>query len=251
MDRLRAVLLDAGGTLIHPDQEWILGRLAGEGVDATSADYERARREADAAVGDILRSDDPGTDETRIRTWFTTLLLALGLPEDRLAAVAEDIRERHARAALWVRPVPGTRAMLESLRAAGLRLAVISNADGRVADYLATAGLADLFELILDSALEGVEKPDPEIFERALDRMEVRAGEAVYVGDTWPVDVEGARRAGIEPIYLADDARAIPERVDDVVRIGSILELPRALGLEDGSAAPATGASRAGAGEDD
>lgn len=249
MDRLRAVLLDAGGTLIHPDQEWLLRRLAEEGVDASPTEYEVARQKADAAVGDILRSDDPGSDETRIRTWFATLLLSLGLPEYRLEAVADDIRDRHARAALWVRPVPGTRAMLESLQAAGLRLAVISNADGRVADYLANAGLADLFELILDSALEGVEKPDPAIFHRALERLELAPDEAVYVGDTWPVDVEGARRAGIEPIYLADEAREIPETTDGVIRIGSILELPRALGLADGpDPVPAPEAAEGGPG---
>lgn len=233
MAPLRAVLLDAGGTLIHPDHEFILDRLADEGVDADLAGYQTARRQADAVIGDILRSDDPGSDETRMKAWFTTLLLSLGLPEDRLEAVAQAIRQRHAEANLWVRPVPGTRAMLEGLRAAGLRLAVISNADGRVAEYLGRAGLADLFELIVDSALEGVEKPDPMIFRGALDRLDVRPGEAVYVGDTWPVDVVGARNVGIRPIYLADGDREAPESAADVTRIRSILELPEALGVGD------------------
>lgn len=233
MDRLRAVLLDAGGTLIHPDHDWILERLADEGVEATAADYEAACRRADAVVGDILQSDDPGTDQTRIRTWFATILLSMGLPEDRLAAVAGDIRARHEQGDLWVRPVPGTRAMLESLRAAGLRLAVISNADGRVADYLARAGLADLFEFILDSAVEGVEKPDPEIFQRALDRLGLGPDAVVYVGDTWAVDVIGARRAGIEPVYLDPGTRGKPAPGEPVTRIGSILDLPGGLGLAD------------------
>lgn len=232
MDRLRAVLLDAGGTLIHPDHEWILQRVAREGVEATVADYEAARRRADAVVGDILGSDDPGTDQTRIRTWFATILLSIGLPEERLGAVARDIRRRHEEAALWVWPAPGTRAMLESLRDEGLKLAVISNADGRVADYLAGADLADLFEVILDSELEGVEKPNPEIFERALDRLGLGPEETVYVGDTWAVDVVGARRAGIEPVFLSDAVGADPPPRDGVTRISSILDLPRVLGLE-------------------
>lgn len=231
MDRLRAVLLDAGGTLIHPDHVFLLDRLAEEGVDEDPDGYHAARRKADAVVGDILCSGDPGTDETRIRTWFTTLLLSLGLPESRLEAVARDIRRRHADANLWVRPVPGTREMLEGLLDRGLRLAVISNADGRVAAYLENAGLADLFEFILDSALEGVEKPDPAIFHTALDRLGLRPEETVYVGDTWPVDVVGARNVGIEPVYLADEDRSIPEDVDGVTRITSILQLPGALGV--------------------
>lgn len=246
MAPLRAVLLDAGGTLIHPDHEFLLDRLAEEGVDAGRDDYERARRVADAAVGDILRSDDPGTDETRIRTWFATLLLSLGLPEARLEAVAGRIRERHAEGRLWVRPVPGTREMLEGLRDRGLRLAVISNADGSVATYLENAGLADLFELILDSAVEGVEKPDPEIFRTALDRLGLEPREAVYVGDTWPVDVVGARRAGVPAIYLADDGRPVPEEPDGVTRITSILELPDA--LEDVTRERAVDTSEAGPG---
>ena len=241
MAPLRAVLLDAGGTLIHPDRGFLLDQLAEEGVDAEPDEYESARHAADAAVGDILRSDDPGNDETRIRTWFATLLLSLGLPESRLEAVAGEIRRRHAQGRLWVWPVPGTRTMLEGLRDAGLRLAVISNADGHVTTYLENAGLADLFELILDSGLEGVEKPDPEIFRRALDRMGLAPGEAVYVGDTWHVDVTGAHRAGIPAIYLADDGRPAPEEPDGVPRITSILELPTALEAVTGERTDAAG----------
>ena len=229
MAPLKAVLLDAGGTLIHPDDAFILDRLAREGVEADGEDYDRARREADAAVGDILRSDDPGTDETRIRTWFGTLLLSLGLPESRLEAVGRDIRRRHEEGRLWIRTVPGTREMLEGLRADGLRLAVISNADGRVATYLEHAGLADLFELIVDSGIEGVEKPDPAIFRTALERLGVAPGETVHVGDTWPVDVVGARRAGIEPVYVAD-GHAVGGDTDGVTRITGILELPSVIG---------------------
>ena len=235
MHPIRAVLLDAGGTLIHPDHAFLLDRLAEEGIEADLDDYHEARRAADAVVGEILRSDDPGDDRTRIRTWFSTLLQALGLPESRLEAVAADIRERHERSRLWVRPVPGTREMLEGLRRRGLRLAVISNADGRVATYLDHAGLADLFELIVDSGLEGVEKPDPEIFRTALDRLGLEPEQTVYVGDTWPVDVVGARRVGIPAVYLSEregsgpDRGPEPEDADGVVRITRILELPAAL----------------------
>jgi HAD superfamily hydrolase (TIGR01509 family) len=226
MADLRAVLLDAGGTLIHPDHVYILDRLAEEGVEVDEDAYILARRQADAAVGDILRSDDPGNDDSRMRVWFGTLLSALGLPPDRLDAVGADIKARHAEAALWVRPVEGTAAMLSRLRETGLRLAVISNADGRVARYLATAGLADQFEFILDSGILGIEKPDPRIFEIALERLGLGADEVVYVGDTWEIDVLGAREAGIRPIYIAKEPR------DGAVWIAGILDLPGALGLE-------------------
>jgi FMN phosphatase YigB (HAD superfamily) len=76
-----------------------------------------------------------------------------------------------------------------------------------------------------------VEKPDPRIFRTALDRLGVTPDEAVYVGDTWPVDVVGARSVGVQPVYLHDPEQPIPEDDDDVIRIAGILELPEALGL--------------------
>lgn len=225
MPALRAVLLDAGGTLIHPDRSFILERLSAEGVAADADAYEEARRAATKAVGDILRSDDPGTDRTRIRTFFATLLTGLGLPSDRLEAMADAIRARHGEDRLWIHTRPGTRETLEGLRDAGYRLAVISNADGRVSRYLEAAGLADLFEFVLDSGRVGMEKPDPRIFHLACARMGFHPEECVYVGDTYEVDIRGARQAGLEAVLLVDEPR------DGVVCIAGIDELPAALGL--------------------
>jgi putative hydrolase of the HAD superfamily len=223
--RLRAVLLDAGGPLIPPNHAFILERLAAAGVTADAAAYAEARRHAQAVVGEILRSSDPGTDATRIHAWFVALLTRLGCPVDRMPAIGDAIRVRHQEGRLWIRPVPGTREMLEGLRDAGLRLAVVSNADGRVASYLEAAGLADCFELIIDSAIEGVEKPDPRIFQIACHRLGVAPDEVVHVGDTYEVDVLGARAAGIEAILLGDEPR------HGVACIRAITDLPAALEL--------------------
>jgi HAD superfamily hydrolase (TIGR01509 family) len=225
MPRLRAVLLDAGGTLIHPDHAFIIERIGAHGLEVDAEAYAAAERHARSVVGDLLRSDDPGDDASRAMAWFTALLTRLGLGPETMQAVGADIRARHEEGRLWVRAVPGTREMLEGLRAAGLRLAVISNADGRVARYLATAGLVDCFELIVDSAIEGIEKPDPRIFRVACERMGVAPEETVYVGDTFEVDVLGALAAGIRGILLADEPR------DGVACIRTITELPGALDL--------------------
>lgn len=225
MQGLRAVLLDAGGTLIHPDRDFILALLAEEGIDADPRAYERARGRAREAVGDILRSTDPGTDATRSRAYFVALLTALGLPRDRLENFGRRIRERHQAGRLWIHMEPETAETLETLKAAGLRLAVISNADGRVAEYLDNAGLEGRFEFILDSALVGIEKPDPRIFAMACERLGVAPEETVYVGDTYEVDVLGARAAGIRAVLLID------EPLEDVLCIPTIGDLPAALGM--------------------
>jgi putative hydrolase of the HAD superfamily len=225
MAELHAVLLDAGGTLIHPDHEFILERLAAVGVAADEAAYAGAVEHAREVVARILQSGDIGTDETRIRAWFIALLGHLGCPLARMPAVGDAIRRRHEEGRLWVRPVDGTRDMLEGLRDAGLRLAVVSNADGRVASYLEAAGLADAFEFILDSAIVGIEKPDPRIFQLACEKLGVEPHQTVYVGDIYEVDVLGARAAGIRAILLSDEPR------DGATCIPGILDLPAALGL--------------------
>jgi putative hydrolase of the HAD superfamily len=237
MSRLRAVLFDAGGTLIHPDHEFILARLRAQGVARDVAAYESARRHAQAVVGDLLRSPAPGDDASRARAWFVALLTRLGLPPDRLGAVGESIRERHREGRLWVRPVPGTREMLGELRSAGLALGVVSNADGRVVDYLEAAGLGGCFDLVLDSALVGIEKPDPRIFGLACARLGVAPGEAVHVGDTYEVDVLGARAAGISAVLVADEPRPDVPTIPEVTRLPAVLGLVAASGPGDGDGA--------------
>ena len=107
-------------------------------------------------------------------------------------------RERH----LWCSVRERTHEALARLRAAGLRLGVVSNSDGRVEQALDAAGLRDYFDVVVDSALVGVEKPDPAIFRAALDALGVAPEEALYVGDLYEVDVVGARAAGIEAVLL-------------------------------------------------
>ena len=64
------------------------------------------------------------------------------------------------------------------------------------------AGIRDAFELVIDSQLVGVEKPDPRIFAIALERLGLPPAAALYVGDIYEVDVVGARRAGLDVILL-------------------------------------------------
>ncbi|HSJ95946.1 MAG TPA: HAD-IA family hydrolase, partial [Myxococcota bacterium] len=125
-------------------------------------------------------------------------------------------------------PLEGAHETLGALRGAGLRTGVISNADGRVAALLEQAGLAASFDVVLDSHLEGVEKPHPEIFRRALARLEVAAAHAVFVGDIWSIDVEGSRAAGLRPI-LMDATGGYADR--DCERIARLAELCERLAL--------------------
>jgi HAD superfamily hydrolase (TIGR01509 family) len=120
-----------------------------------------------------------GADRDRGRVYLEALFIGAGIPEARMDEVGVCLERLHAELHLWGRLASGTRHALDRLRAAGLRLGVVSNADGRVEEALVAAGLRDCFEVVLDSALVGVEKPDPAIFRAALDALGVAPAEAL------------------------------------------------------------------------
>ncbi|HEY6357247.1 MAG TPA: HAD family hydrolase [Vicinamibacterales bacterium] len=99
--------------------------------------------------------------------------------------------------------VPGARPLVEAIASQGLRVAVVTNNVRREQELkLARCGLTSLVDTLVTSEEVGAQKPDPRIFQTALDRIGVSASDAVMVGDAWPTDVEGARRAGLRPVWL-------------------------------------------------
>jgi HAD superfamily hydrolase (TIGR01509 family) len=199
---LDAVLFDAGGTLIRLDYAF-MRTCAGAAhlTDAALARGEAAvRREIDRRAAQTGGPRDRDAD--RVAGYFHAVLECAGLERAAAEAVAPALAAEHARSNLWRVPMAGAAQALAALRARGFRVGVVSNADGRVAALLEAAGLADHLETIVDSHLEGVEKPDPEIFRRALGRLAIPAARTAYVGDIFAIDVLGARAAGLAPILI-------------------------------------------------
>ncbi len=199
----RAVLFDAGGTLIHPDYVRVgevlrrhLGRAPG------AAEWTAAEYDGRAAVEAVMAAAGGSRDGDRWTVHFAAMFRALGFADPEIGAVAPFLVAEHRRANLWTVAQPGAAEGLAALRRAGYVVGVVSNADGTVDRLLERAGLAADLAFVVDSGAVGVEKPDPEIFRLALDRAEVAAADALYVGDLYPVDVVGARRAGVEPVLL-------------------------------------------------
>jgi putative hydrolase of the HAD superfamily len=227
-DALDAVLFDAGGTLIELDYAFIAAQaeLAGHRLETEALRRAEglARREIDRIA--LQEGRLRGDDESRRPSYFAMLLAAAGLALRHRAPLVAELEEEHTRSNLWRVAVRGAHATLASLREQGLRLAVVSNADGRVARLLEEVGLAAQLELIVDSHWEGVEKPDPAIFDRALGRLGVRAERACYVGDIYAIDVRGARAAGLAPV-LVDGVGAYSGL--DCPHIASLDELRAAL----------------------
>lgn len=200
---LRAVFFDAGGTLVHPDYDRVaeaLRRTVGRAPSREAlAEAEYAGR---AAVEAAMAADPALNDGSRWQLHFTGALTSIGFSTDELRRAAPAIRGEHERKNLWTVVQPGAADGLDSLRGLGLVVGCVSNSNGTVAELLAEVGLAGSLDFIVDSGVVGVEKPDPEIFRIALRRAAVTAEEAMHVGDLYPVDVIGARRAGVEPVLL-------------------------------------------------
>ena len=199
----RAVLFDAGNTLIRMDYAAIAVHLRGRGHDV---DADRVR---DAEIRARVRLDAhfaPGasTESADIHAHYVRYTLAhLGITgADEVEAIAAWRRDYNAPVGLWTVTDPEAGAALERVRRAGLRAGVVSNSNGSVRGILESVGLAGALDFVIDSSLVGVEKPDRRIFELALAEAGVPATDAVYVGDLYSVDVLGARAAGLDAILL-------------------------------------------------
>lgn len=215
---LRAVLFDAGNTLLFLDHP----RMAAAVGAALGLPLTGPALAAGAAVATRAMEAPRVDDRARATAYLEALFLEAGVPSDRLPEVRDCLAVLHGQRHLWSGTALDTRAALERLRAAGLRLGVVSNSDGRVAEALEAAGLRDYFDVVVDSALAGVEKPDPAIFRAALEVLEVPPGEALYVGDLYDVDVVGAHAAGIPAVLLVPPG--VP-RPDGCATVGSLEEL--------------------------
>jgi putative hydrolase of the HAD superfamily len=203
------VLFDAGNTLIYLDHERMASEVgAALGLPITAAALDRSADAATRAVEGAAGVAAGRTDRDRARVYLEALFTGAGVPAQRMDEVARTLRRLHEEWHLWCRTLAGTVEALDRLRGAGLRLGVVSNSDGRVEEALRAAGIGDRFDVILDSALVGVEKPDPAIFRAALAALGVGPDEALYVGDLYDVDVVGARAAGMEAVLLVADTAA-------------------------------------------
>lgn len=123
--------------------------------------------------------------------------------------------------------------ILEQLIQSGYKLGIITNRTQPIDEELRQLRLAEYFPTVVVSGLVGSMKPEAAIFHYALEQIQARPEQAVYIGDNYYADVVGARSAGLYPI-LVDPDQLFPEAECPV--IDSIADLPdilQALTLEN------------------
>ena len=200
---LKAVLFDAGNTVMLVNYAVVAQALAEEGFDVEEDRVRNAEYQARVRLDPILArrnsTEAPEIFRTYIRFVCEGLEVEWGASTERaFQRIAEYNREHN----LWNQPNPQARAVLERLQRRNLAVGMISNSDGSIERMITEQGLASYFRFVLDSHVVGVEKPDPRIFEMALERAGVGPAEAVYVGDLYSIDVVGSRAAGLDAVLL-------------------------------------------------
>ena len=155
---------------------------------------------------------------------FTGLIAQFELPSGLAETLLNDYRAGFPSACVLF---PDAARTLSSLRAAGLKLGLITNGSVRMQSRkLECLALSPMFDTILISEAEGIHKPDRQIFYRALERLNANPTRAVFVGDHPEVDVAGARAAGMQAIWRRDprvsgivEADAVVEELCDVLSL--------------------------------
>jgi putative hydrolase of the HAD superfamily len=222
MDPIRTLFLDAGGVLVWPNWNRVADVFRGRGIEV---DPQRLV-EADPIARFALNEAQvvPAPDQQRSKSFFELVLLEAGVElSTETEAALTEVRAYHRTENLWEVVPPFVMPALAGLRDAGYQLVVVSNANGTVHKLFDRVGLSQYFEVIIDSELEGVEKPDRRIFEIALERSGASPNTTVHTGDLFEIDVVGARGAGLRGAVLVDESWLYDEA--DCPRIRTIADL--------------------------
>ncbi len=207
-DATAAVLFDAFGTLItlHKPVRTLVAALDDVGFPNPPSAVSSALL---TEVAYYRRKQDTGRDAASLAALRRQCaeVFCSTLPNPPPNAVATRVLVDSLRYQPFDDAVP----TLERLRAAGLRVGVVSNFDVSLGEVMDDTGLAPLVDVVVVSAVTGSRKPDPGIFAAALDALDVAPSAALHCGDRRDEDALGAAAAGILPVLLERDPDTDPD----------------------------------------
>jgi putative hydrolase of the HAD superfamily len=225
LTKLRAVLFDVDFTLCRPGPELSAERYARiaerHGVAVDVSRYDEAR---EAAALNLKRHPELLHDDTVWHHFTAEIFVRMGGPEEIASECATEIEqgwEVSENFELFEDALP----VLEELRAAELRLGLVSNGIRDLNEFVAHHRLD--VDAIVGSRAHGYVKPHPTIFQSALQQLGVDAPAAVMVGDSLEEDIAGARALGMRAILIDRENR----HPDVQERLTDLYGLPAALGL--------------------
>ncbi len=227
---ISAFLFDFGGTLDSDGLHW-LDRFYSIYADIGLAEIPRKKIKEAFYWADEQAELDPGMRTAGLRSmmerhvhWqFQRLGLKNLALEERAAAAFYKPANRVLRR---------NRHIFEKLSQAGLKLGIISNFYGNIEALCREFSLTPYLNVILDSAIVGLKKPDPKLFALARERLKLPAEEIAFVGDSFARDILPAKALGMQTFWLVGDQDIVPpdaSKVDRIIR--SLEDLPHEIGL--------------------
>lgn len=229
----RAVFFDAGETLLSPHpsfHELFASALAEQGRPVTAAQVSKTFESLAPTFAEVVDrmavSPWSTSRQASLEFWgrlYATALANLGIPdpEGLLAGALYSKFTRYESYRLFADSVP----TLSAIKSAGLVVGLISNFEDWLEGMLIEMEVAPLFDLMVISGKEGVEKPDPAIFNLALERSGVAPEHALYVGDHPRIDVEGARAVGMGAVLIDRRNRHREFQGDRIATLYRLLDL--------------------------
>lgn len=248
MPNIRALIFDLGGTLLHFEGEWpdvyarsdqaLFEYLTDQGLALEQAAFVEEFR---SRLNDYYIQRERDFIEQTTRSLLRAQLAEMGYSELSEELIAGGVRRLYSISQQhWHLEDDAVRA-LKTLQTGGYRLGIISNAgdDEDVQSLIDHAGIRDHFDFVISSASQGIRKPNPLIFQTALDRWKLPAAQAAMIGDNLGADILGGQRSGIFSIWItrradtpANQENAGVIQPDAVIE--ALSELPSLLaGLKD------------------
>lgn len=220
---VRAILFDLGGTLDAPGTEWSTRYFRLFRAEGLRVSFGRFRRISEEVLSGFASRPEvhgwrlaPAIGHN-VRAMSERLGLSSETKQSRIAQRMVGDLLKHAKASAPV---------LKALRDRGYKLGLISNNVGNTVPVLRDEALLPCFDTVLDSTIEGVRKPEPEIYRRALQRLDVSPQHAAYVGDSFENDVAGPKRAGMSAVWLVGaERKSCPNPSLPDARIRKLAEL--------------------------
>ena len=251
-NRYKAVVIDLFDTLVNwnpeglPMVEW-RGRefrstmpILFPALETALGDrFDRDRfMDAHATVYNEIFAERAGHDALEVTCLerFVRTLKLLGLDDNEVAPLAENLRKTHMGRVREVTRAPAARIEAMKKIAQHLRVGLISNFDDSETGHLIMddTGIRELFDAIIISADTGYRKPNPLIFKQILEMMRLEPADILFVGDTPHDDVLGAKGVGMHCAWIRRHDRELPEGIPapDIV-ISDLAELPGRIGLQE------------------
>jgi putative hydrolase of the HAD superfamily len=227
---IRAVLFDAGGTLIRVRGSVgavYAGVAAGHGVEVDADEIEARFRAAFAQMPPLCFPAEADAELPQLeRNWWKQLVrdVFAGVDVPDFDAYFNELFDYFADPQSW-ELYGDVRSALEALEGRGVRMGVVSNFDFRLQRILEGKGIAPFFDAIVLSARSGYAKPDPLIFRAAVEKLAASTSEALHVGDSEEEDVRGAEAAGLRALLVVRRGLAAgPGQIDDLRRLVDKME---------------------------